>query len=87
MPALSEFFFICEVIVVLCRSAQTVFTGVTLVVPEYDSSRTMIYAQMFTGQRVVVVRHCVTVSFLTLFFCVRNVGETFSAIRRIPLSW
>ena len=34
------------------------FTGVTLVIPEYDSSRTMISAQIFTGQRVLVVRHC-----------------------------
>ena len=42
------------------------------VVPEYDSSQMMISAQMRTGQRVVVVRHCVTVVFLTPFFCVRN---------------
>ena len=47
----------------------------------------MISAHMFTGQRVVVVRHCVTVAFLTPFFCVRNVGETLSDRRRIPLSW
>ena len=63
------------------------FTGVTLVVPEYESSRMMISAQMFTGQRVVVVRHCVTVAFLTLFFCVRNVGDTLSARWRIPMLW
>ena len=87
VPALSEFFAICEVIVVLWRSTQTVFTGVTIVVPEYESSRMMISAQMFTGQRVVVVRHCVTVAFLTLFFCVRNIGETLSARWRIPMPW
>ena len=52
------------------------FTGATLVVPEYESSWKMISDQMFTGQRVVIVRHCVTVAFLTPFFCVRNVGET-----------
>ena len=55
------------------------FTGVTLVVPEYESSRMIISAQMCTGQRVVVVHHCVTVELLTPFFCVWDVGETLSA--------
>ena len=63
------------------------FAGVSRVVPEYDSSRMMISVQMRTDQRVVVVRNCVTVEFLTPFFCVRNVGETLSARWRIPLSW
>ena len=87
VPALSEFFVIREVIVVFCCSTQTVFTGVSRVVPEYESSRMMISAQMRTKQRVVVVRHCVTVAFLTPFFCVRNVRETLSDRWRIPLSW
>ena len=68
-------------------STQTVFTGVSRVVPEYESSQMMIFAHMCTGQKVVAVRHCVTVAFLTLFFCVRNVKETLSARWRIPLSW
>ena len=80
-------FFICEMIVVFWRSTQTVFTGVSHIVTEYKSSLMMIYAQMRTGKRVVVVRHYVTLSFLTPFFCVRNVRETLSARRRIPLSW
>ena len=63
------------------------FTGVSRVVPEYESSWIMISAQMRTGQSVVVFRHCVTVVFLTLFFFVRNVGETLSARWRIPLPW
>ena len=63
------------------------FTGVSRVVPEYESSRMMIYAQMRTGQRVVAVRHYVTVAFLTPFFCVQNVGEILSARWRIPLLW
>ena len=54
-------------------------TGVSHVVPGYDSSMSMISAQMHTGQRFVVVRHCVTVEFLTPFFCVRNVGYILSA--------
>ena len=53
------------------------FTGVTLVVPEYESSRTMISAQMFTGQRVVVVRHCVTVVFLTPFSVCGMLGRPY----------
>ena len=78
------------VVFVFCfflSSTQTVFTGVLRVVPEYESSRMMISAQMRTGQRFVVVRHCVTVAFLTPFFCVRNVGDTLSDRWRIPLSW
>ena len=59
------------------------FTSVSQVVPEYDSSRMMIYAQMRTGERVVVVRQCVTVAFLTSFFCVWNVGETLQKTQRI----
>ena len=38
------------------------------VVPEYESSPMMISAHMRTGQRVVAVRHCVAVAFLTPFF-------------------
>ena len=57
------------------------------VVPEYESSRMMISAQMLTGQRVVAVRHCVNVAFLTPFFCLRNFRETLSARWSIPLSW
>ena len=53
------------------------FTGVLRVNPEYESSRMMISAQMCTGQRVVVVRHCVNVEFLTPFFCVRNMGRPY----------
>ena len=52
------------------------FTGVSCAVPEYESSKMMISAQMRTGQGVVDVHHCVTVAFLTPFFYVRNVGET-----------
>ena len=63
VPALSEFVVICEVIVIFWRSSQTVFTGVPRAVPEYESSRMMISAQMRTGQRFVFVRHCVTVAF------------------------
>ena len=87
VPALSELVVICELIAFFGSSTQTVLTGVSRVVPEYESSQMMISAQMRTGQRVVVVRHCVTVAFLTPFFCVRNVGETLSARWRIPLSW
>ena len=66
---------------------QCMFTGVSLVVPEYESSRIMISTQMCTEKRVVVVRHCVTVAVLTPFFFVHNGGETLSARWRIPLSW
>ena len=57
VPSLSDFVVICEVIVVLQRSTQTVFTGVSRVVPEYVSIWMMISAQMRTGQMVVVVLH------------------------------
>ena len=56
-------------------------------VPEYESSRMMISSQMCIGKRVVSVRHCVTVAFLTPFFCMRNVWETLSARWRISLLW
>ena len=49
VPALSEFVVICEVIVIFWRSNQTVFTGVSRVVPEYESSRMMISTHMRTG--------------------------------------
>ena len=52
------------------------FTGVSLVIPEYESIRMMISAQMRTGQRVVAVHYCVTVAFFTPFLCVWNVRET-----------
>ena len=44
------------------------FTGVSRVVSEYESSQMMIVAHMHTRQGVVAVRHCVTVEFLTPFF-------------------
>ena len=79
----------CERWLMFCfwSSNQNVFTGVSRVFPEYESIRMMISAHMHTGQRVTAVWHCVTVAFLNLFFCVRNVGETLSARWRIPLSW
>ena len=43
------------------------FTGVSHVDSEYESSRMMISAQMRTGHRVVANQHCVTVAFLTPF--------------------
>ena len=58
---------ICEVIVIFWSSTQTVFTGVSRVVPEYESSQMMISAHMHTGQRAVAVRHCVALAFLTPF--------------------
>ena len=61
------------------------FTGVSHVVPEYESSRMVIYAQMRTRQCVVAVRHCVTVEFLTPYLCLRNSRETLSSRWRIPL--
>ena len=61
------------------------FTGVSRVDPEYESSQIIISAQMRTGQRVVAVRHCVTVAFLTPFFCVQNVRDILSARWRVPL--
>ena len=51
VPAFSEFVVICEVIVVFWRYTQTVFTSVSHVVPEYESSKMMISAQIRTGQR------------------------------------
>ena len=53
------------------------FTGVSHVVPEYESSRMMISAQMRTGQRVVVVLHCVTVAFLTPFSVCKMLGRPY----------
>ena len=85
VPALSELVVICEAIVFLKSSTQTVFTGVSRVVPEYESNRMMIYAHIRTGQMVVAVRHCVTVVFLTPFFYVQNIRKTLSARWRIPL--
>ena len=56
------------------------FTRVSRVVPEYESSRMMISAQMCTRQRVVVVRHSVTVLFLTPFFlCAECRGDLISS--------
>ena len=87
VPALSELVVLFEVIVVFWSSTQTVFTGVSHVVPEYESSWMMISAQMKTGQMFVVFSHCVTVAFFLPFFYVRNVGDILSARWRIPLSW
>ena len=53
------------------------FIGVSLAVPEYESNRMMISAQMCTGQRVVVVCHCVTVAFLTLFSVCGKLGRPY----------
>ena len=64
---------------------MTVSTGVSHVVPGYESSLMIIYAQMRTSQRFVIVRHCVTLAFLKPFFCVRNVGDTLLARWRIPM--
>ena len=49
VPALSEFVVICEVIIIFYSSTHTVCTGVSRVVPEYESSLMMISAQMRTG--------------------------------------
>ena len=54
-------------------------TGVSRVVPEYESSQMMISAHMRTVQRVVAIRHFINVEFLTPFFCVRNARDTLSA--------
>ena len=51
------------------------FTGVSHVVLEYESSWMMIYAQISSGQRVVAVRHCVTVAFLFVFLCAECRGD------------
>ena len=67
LPALSELVVVFEVIILFLSSTQTVFTGVSHVVPEYEPSRMIISAQMRTGQRVVAVRHCVTVGFYPRF--------------------
>ena len=53
------------------------FTGVSCVVPEYDSSRMMISPHMRTGQRVVSVRHCITVAFLTPVSVSGILGRTY----------
>ena len=76
VTALIELVVICQVIVVFGSSIQTVFTGVSRVVPEYKFSQIIIYTQMRNGQRVVAVHNCVNVAFLSPFFCVRNVRET-----------
>ena len=79
VPDLRYLVVMWEVIVVFWNSTQTMFTGVSRVVTDYDSSQMMIYSHMCTGQMVVAVRHCVTMEFLTPFLYVRNVGETLSA--------
>ena len=79
VPALSELVVICELIAFFGSSTQTVLTGVSRVVPEYESSWMMISSQMRTGQRVLAVLHCVNMAFLTPFLCVRNVRDTLSA--------
>ena len=66
-------------------SNHNVFTCVSCVVPGYGSSWIMIFTHMDTGKRVVVVRHCVTVVYLTLYFYVLNARETLSSRWRIPL--
>ena len=85
VPDLRDLVIIWEVSAVFWCSNQTVLTVVSRVVTRYESSQMMIYAQMSTGQRVVVVRHCVTAEFLTPFFYGRNVGENSSSRWGIPL--
>ena len=74
------------VIAVWWWSTQTMFTSVSHVVPGYVSSLMMISAQMRIRQSFVVICHCVTVAFLTLFLLVQKVGDTLSARCRIPFS-
>ena len=52
-------------------------TGVSRVVPEVVYIQMMISAQMRTGQRVVVVYHCVTVAFLTRFSVCGMLGRPY----------
>ena len=66
-------------IAVLWCSTQTVFTVVSHVVPGYESSMMIISAHIRIGHIFLVVRYCVTVAFLTPFFCVQNIGDTLSA--------
>ena len=49
VPDLIALVVFLEVIVVFLRSTQTVFTGVSRVVPEYESNWMMISAHMRTG--------------------------------------
>ena len=62
------------------------FTSVSHVVPGYEPRMAMISSHMRTGQRFLVVQHCSTVAFLTVFLCVQNVGDILSARWRIPLA-
>ena len=78
--------FIWEVIDVFWWFIQTFFSGVSPVATGYESSMVIIYAQMWIGQRFVVILHCITVGFFTPFFWVRNVEDTLSSICMIPLS-
>ena len=60
-----------------------VFTVDFPVVPLYASTRLIVSAQAFTGQRIPLSTRCwVTVSIFSPFFCSTNVMETHSAIAR-----
>ena len=86
VPDLRYLSFIWEGIDVLWCSTQTVFSSVSRVVPGYEFSMMSISNQMPTGQRFLAVCNCVTVVFLTPFFCVRDVGYALSDRWKIPLS-
>ena len=58
-------------------STYTVLIGEFSDVPGEKSSIVMIPYQICTGKRCLPVRHWVNVAFLTPFFCVRNVRDTF----------
>ena len=76
---------IWELIYVLWCSAHTSFTGVSRVVLGFDSIMMMIYTQMRTGKRFLVVHYSVTVVFLTPLFWVLNAGDTLSEKCKILL--
>ena len=67
-------------------STQTVFTGVSRVVPEYESSRMMIFPRCAPG-RGLWLSDIVSLWRFNPVFYVRNVEETLSARWRILRSW
>ena len=85
VPDLRYLVVIWEVISVLWCSTQTAFTGVSRVVSGYGSCMMIISAQMQTRNSFVVVLHCVTVAFFSMFFWVWNAGDNLSSRCRIPL--
>ena len=72
VPDLSDLVVIWEMIFVFWSSTQTVFTSVSRVVPDYESSLMKIYAHIRTGQRVVAVRHY---TFNPVFMCAECRGN------------